>query len=233
MPDYDAIAFSYDKFTKAFDYGDYLEKILSEIDKKPLGTLALDCGCGTGNLLELLVKNFDCTGVDVSEEMLFEASSKPSLSNVNFVCQPLEELDLYGAYDYVFCSLDTLNHLTAKRSLKAFFKRIANFTEPGGVFIFDLKTLDKLKKNAKTAVYEEGNDLLIWEAFWQKPYISHRLTVFSQEQNGLYKKEETQIDERYYSKEEIKELMSKLSPLKLEKTFSYKNERTVFIYRKK
>ena len=31
MPDYDAIAFSYDKFTKAFDYGDYLEKILSDI----------------------------------------------------------------------------------------------------------------------------------------------------------------------------------------------------------
>ena len=232
MKTYDNIAEFYDAFTEAFDYGDYLEKCFSALKTKTKGSLALDCGCGTGNLLSLLAKNFDCTGLDESEEMLGAAAAKPELKSVNFVCQSLEDIDLYGAYDYVFCSLDTLNHLTDKRSLSAFLSKIENFVEPGGVFIFDIKTLGYMKSRAKTEIYEEGGAFLIWEGFWQKPYISHRLTFFSPEKD-LYRKEETVIEERFYSSDEIKSLMKKRSSLVFEKTFTYKNERTVFIYRKK
>ena len=77
MKTYDNIAEFYDAFTEAFDYGDYLEKCFSALKTKPKGSLALDCGCGTGNLLSLLAKNFDCTGLDESEEMLGAAASKP------------------------------------------------------------------------------------------------------------------------------------------------------------
>lgn len=232
MKTYDNIAEFYDAFTEAFNYGDYLEKCLSAVKAKPKGNLALDCGCGTGNLLSLLSENFDCTGLDESEEMLSKASEKPELKNVNFVCQSLEDIDLYGAYDYVFCSLDTLNHLTDMRSLSAFLSKIENFVEPGGVFIFDIKTLDYMKSRAKTEIYDEDGATLIWEGFWQKPYISHRLTFFSPEKD-LYRKEESVIEERFYSNDEIKTLMKKRSSLVFEKAFTYKKERTVFIYRKK
>lgn len=232
MKTYDNIAEFYDAFTEAFNYGDYLEKCLSAVKAKPKGNLALDCGCGTGNLLSLLSENFDCTGLDESEEMLSKASEKPELKNVNFVCQSLEDIDLYGAYDYVFCSLDTLNHLTDKRSLSAFLSKIKNFVEPDGVFIFDIKTLDYMKSRAKTEIYDEDGATLIWEGFWQKPYISHRLTFFSPEKD-LYRKEESVIEERFYSNDEIKTLMKKRSSLVFEKAFTYKKERTVFIYRKK
>lgn len=231
MNSYDYVADFYDKFTKAFDYNDYIKKCFSNLKNKPNGNLVLDCGCGTGNLLEVLADKFDCTGVDISEEMLQRAYEKNTLKKVNFVCQTLDKLDLYGAYDYAFCSLDTINHLTDKKNLKSFFNRIANFIEPNGVFIFDIKTLDTIKNGAKTEIYEEDDTFLIWEGFWQKPYISHKLTFFTPEKN-LYKKEETIIEERYYEKEEIKNMMKTLSSLKFEKSFIYKKERTVFIYRK-
>lgn len=232
MKTYDSLAEIYDDFTDAFDYSDYLKKCLNAIKKKPNGNLALDCGCGTGNLLSLLCSNFDCTGLDVSEEMLAKAAEKPELKDVNFVCQALEDIDLYGAYDYVFCSLDTLNHLTDKRDLSSFFSKIGNFTEPGGVFIFDVKTEEYMKSLAKTEIFEADGATLIWEAFWQKPYISHRLTFFSPEK-GLYKKEESTVEERFYSDAEIKELMQRRSSLTFERSFLYKKERTVYIYRKK
>ncbi len=234
---YDNIAAFYDSFTKEFDYSDYLRKCLEKLSKKPNGKLALDCGCGTGNLLEILEENgFDCTGVDISEEMLQKASEKMALKNTNFVCQNLSELDLYGAYDYVFCSLDTINHIVNKRELRSFFKRISNFIEPGGVFIFDIKTPEHIKSGAKTEFFEEENKTLIWEGILQKPYIFYRLIFFSPKEgkeNGCFRKFETIIEERCYSREEIRSLMKKLSPLKYEKSFLYKKERTVFIYRKK
>ena len=232
MNSYDIVSDFYDSFTKGFDYSCYLEKCLSKIKTKPHGNLAVDLGCGTGNLLSLLVKNFDCTGVDISENMLQKASEKEELKSVNFVCQSLEELDLYGAYDYAFCSLDTVNHLTEKNSVKAFFKKIANFIEPGGVFIFDIKNLDTFKNSAKTEIYRDKNSTLIWEGFFEKPCIFHDLTFFYEDGDKI-SKEEAEISERYYSDEEIREMMEKCSPLTFERSFSYKKERTVFIYRKK
>lgn len=231
MNSYNRAAKFYDEFTCGFDYTDYLGQCLSEI-KMPKGNLALDCGCGTGSLLSLLTKRgFDCTGVDISDEMLQKASEKESLKGTNFVCQDLSKLDLYGAYDFVFCSLDTVNHILNKQKLGAFFRRVSYFTEPGGVFIFDIKNESALISSAKTEFYESDGDFLIWEGYWKKPYVSYRLTCFS-EKDGLYEKSQTEIEERHYKIPEIKVLMKKTTDLKAERIFNYKNERTVFIYRK-
>jgi histidinol-phosphatase (PHP family) len=71
--DYDVLAREYDRFNAGFDYAEYLAKILPHLRDLPENPLALDCGCGTGTLmLALSRKGFDCSGVDLSPEMLQE-----------------------------------------------------------------------------------------------------------------------------------------------------------------
>jgi len=51
--------------------------------KKSLGNDLLEVGCGTGNYLRCLSKDFSCTGLDISKNMLRIARSK--IGNVRFI----------------------------------------------------------------------------------------------------------------------------------------------------
>lgn len=63
---YDSLSDIYDEFNDGADYDKYLQKVYSRFDI-PRAGLALDCGCGTGALMEKLFEaGYDCTGVDCS-----------------------------------------------------------------------------------------------------------------------------------------------------------------------
>lgn len=197
--EYDAIAPLYDRFNSGFDYAAYLDRILPHLTDLPDHPLALDCGCGTGSLMaELTRRGFDCTGVDASEEMLFEAQQKLSECGVtpHLICQSLGEIDLYGAYHAVFSSLDTLNHLTDRRELNRFFRRIFCFTEPGGYLIFDLKGKE-LFRDTEPRISEEDGDLLVMRKWFDGTYARYLLTAFERD-GETYTRAEDEIWERYY-----------------------------------
>ena len=195
---YDGIAREYDRFNGGFNYGDYLSKILPYLKDLPPSPLALDCGCGTGTLmLELTRLGFDCSGVDASSEMLDAAFEKLSGEGIDphLMCQSLPDLDLYGAYHAVFSSMDTVNHLLDLRDLKRFFRRLYNFVEPGGYFVFDLK--DKSLFANIQQICEEENSLLILRRMFDGTYACQNLTVFHQ--NGAaYDRVDEEIWERWY-----------------------------------
>src|SRR4051812_23582726 len=72
------------------------------------GTL-LELACGTGSVLELLARDYDVTGVDLSPAML--ALARERLPNVPLVEGDMTTLDLGETFDAVVCVADAINHL--------------------------------------------------------------------------------------------------------------------------
>lgn len=231
---YDSIAKIYDQFNQGFDYGSYFAKIKEALAgfENPFGNrVALDCGCGTGTLMELLVQEgFDCTGVDISTEMLQLAQQKPLLRDVRLICQDLAQIDLYRAYDLVICSLDTVNHLTDKKDLSAFFGKVYNFVEENGFFVFDIKKEKTFAEAEGISVFRENNSVLIFENESDPPFFGQTLTAFREQPDGTFVKHESFVEERFYSPSEITQMMNKTPFLRVAK-LSYK-ERILYIYRK-
>lgn len=228
--DYDAIARDYDRFNSGFDYGDYLDRILPCLSL-PEHPLALDCGCGTGSLmLDLFRRGFDCSGVDASEEMLDTAFEKLSDAGYSphLMCQSLSEIDLYGAYHAVFSSMDTVNHLLDKREVKRFFRRLYNFTEPGGYFIFDLKEKALFADTVPQIDEADGSTLILQRSF-DGVYACQKLTVFRKEGETFLRADE-EIWERWYDAKELRDYLKTVGFLPI-KTLPYHGRKIVIVRR--
>lgn len=204
---YDRLSGIYDIFNDNFDYCKYLDKIFDKFCL-PQSGLVLDCGCGTGSLLQQLqARGYDCTGVDVSADMLSVARSKLG-DRAHLICQTLENIDLYGAYDIAFCSLDTINHILQKNRLNRFFQRVYHFIEPGGHFIFDFKTRRAFEASRGVTLSEHGQNLLIVEGSFGSTYASYQFTVFEKNADELYRRTEDFVEERFYSGAELKKMLT-------------------------
>ena len=149
MSEYDNFASVYDRLMSDVDYKsrtDRLLELFNEYDRTP--SLILDLACGTGGFSnELAEKGLEVIGVDMSEEMLSAAkeNSAERGTDVLYLCQKAEELDLYGTVDGVVCCLDSLNHITDYSKLCEAISRVSLFLEAGRLFIFDVNTVFKHK----------------------------------------------------------------------------------------
>ena len=80
--------------------------ILAELEKEPFHTV-LDCGCGTGPMIELLHEKYPdkhYMGLDLTPEMIHVAQEK-HLSNTEFLVGDSENLPFdEGSFDAVICS---------------------------------------------------------------------------------------------------------------------------------
>lgn len=144
---YDVFARYYDALTQNVNYEEMADYLCALLDKEGhKAGLTLDLACGTGSLtLALARRGLDIYGVDASMEMLSAAQEKAAEEELSilFLCQKMQTLDLYGTVNTVFCTLDSLNHLTREEDVRKTFSRVALFLEPNGYFIFDMNTLYK------------------------------------------------------------------------------------------
>ncbi len=167
-----AFARYYDSLTADVDYrgrGRYLKELVEKHGGRL--RLVLDLACGTGSLaLELARQGAEVIAVDGSQEMLAQAMSKSAgvTPPVLYLCQGMEELDLYGTVDTTLCVLDSLNHLPGKDAIREVFRRVHLFTEPGGLFLFDMNTPEKHKNRlgGSTFVRETQEVCCIWQNAW-------------------------------------------------------------------
>ena len=148
MGSYDFLAGSYDALTTDVDYptwADYIERHFARLGR-PVRTV-LDLACGTGSLTcELAGRGYEVTGVDKSPEMLSLAEEKcRDLDNrPRFFCEGMEALRLPGRVDACVCCLDSVNYVLQPRKLERAFRRVYDCLEPGGLFLFDADTPEKL-----------------------------------------------------------------------------------------
>ena len=209
MDAYHNLAFSYDRLTNDVDYQatvDFYFQILEREDLHP--RTAVDLACGTGSVAVLLAeKGLTVTGVDMSEEMLCVATEK-SMDMKNrplFVCQSLQQLRLPVGVDLAVCALDSLDYITNPEDCQEALRRIYRVLNPGGCFIFDVNTPEKLRAMDGEVWLDEDEDVYcVWRGeFDEKTNIcSYAMDLF-QRRGDLWQRSFEEHCEYAYSQEQL------------------------------
>ena len=212
MNAYHNLAVSYDRLTSDVDYEavvDFYWEILKREALKP--RTVVDLACGTGSVSAILArKGLAVTGVDLSEEMLTIAQQKTAdLSNPpRFICQSLQRLWLPRGVDMAVCALDSLDYITNPADCKETVRRVYKALNPGGIFIFDVNTPEKLRAMDGQVFLDEDDDVYcVWRgefdertnicsygmdlfqrrgAVWQRSFEEHREYAYTREQLADY-----------------------------------------------
>ncbi len=185
----------------------FLKKIFEKYDRRP--TLLLDLACGTGNFANWFAADgTEVIGVDASGEMLTIARQNAARcgTDVLFLCQEAENLDLYGTVDGAICCLDSLNHLTEYQNFCRAVERTALFLEEGRLFLFDVNTVYKHREILanNTFVWEENGIYCVWQNETEEAsLITHVTLDFFAEKDGLYVRSGETFSERAYTPDEI------------------------------
>ena len=215
MNAYGALASSYDRLTNDVDYGavvDFYWQILAREGLEP--TSAVDLACGTGSVALLLAKKgLRVTAVDMSEDMLCEAADKAMAAelSVQFICQRLEKLWLPRGVDLAVCALDSMDYITDPEACREAIRRTYKALNPGGCFIFDVNTPEKLQAMDGQVFIDEDDDVYcVWRGefdhqtnicsygmdlfqrqgrTWKRSFEEHREYAYSQSQLTQYLKD--------------------------------------------
>ena len=212
MSSYDFLAGCYDQLTYDVHYTAWADYIEKHFQKRGLpGRTVLDLACGTGSLTrELALRGYEMIGVDLSPDMLAEASDKNrGVGEIEpiFLCQPMEELDLYGTIDACVCCLDSVNYVTDPKKLARAFQRVHLFLMPGGLFLFDINTVEKLEGLDGQVFLDETEDTYcVWRAEYSKrsKICSYFMDIFRRdEKSGMWERGEELHEERAYTIPEL------------------------------
>ncbi len=209
MDAYKNLAVSYDRLTNDVDYTAvvaFYDRILEREGLRPRS--AVDLACGTGSVTALLAKrNIPVTGVDLSEDMLTVAFDKTEgMENPpRFVCQKLQELRLPRGVDLAVCALDSLDYITEPEDCQEAIRRIYKALNPGGIFIFDVNTPQKLRAMDGQVFLDEDEDVFcLWRgAFDEATNIcSYGMDLF-QRQGSMWRRSFEEHREYAYSPEQL------------------------------
>ena len=215
MDAYHDLAASYDRLTTDVDYEatvDFYNEILRKEGLRP--RTAVDLACGTGSVSVLLAQTgLQVIGVDMSEEMLTVAFQKAQEQDldIRFICQRLEELTLPRGVDLAVCALDSLDYITDPETCRQAITRIWKALNPGGIFIFDVNTPEKLRAMDGQVFLDEDDDVYcVWRGefdeetnicsygmdlfqrrgeVWGRSFEEHREYAYSADQLKSYLKE--------------------------------------------
>lgn len=246
MECYKEFAHIYDKLiNKDIDYEKWANVILEICKEQSLGKNDyLDLGCGTGNLTEQILSEFDNTwAVDLSYEMLTEAENKMRNKGkkVKFICQDITELNLNRKFDLITCCLDSTNYILDEIEVKKYFQCVFNHLKDNGIFIFDINSYYKLTKILGNNIYnyDDENVTYIWENHLEDEIVDMYLTFFVKE-GDLYRRFDEEHSERAYEFEQIRLLLSEagFEAIKVmdnyeDKDITNTTERIVYVARKK
>ncbi len=212
---YEYLAQCYDQFTEDVDYGrwaDYVEKHFAR-SKLPIHTV-LDLACGTGSLTRLLAqRGYEMIGADLSDVLL--AHAEENCRGVGFqepilLHQAMEELDLYGTIDACVCCLDSVNYVTRSGKLARAFQRVHTFLMPGGLFLFDINTPDKLRGLDGQMFLDENEDAYcVWRADYspRRRVCTYGMDIFQRAEGDLWQRCEEVHEEFAYEPEELEDLL--------------------------
>lgn len=212
MSSYHFLAGCYDELTYDVHYSAWADYIEAHFRRRGIpGRTVLDLACGTGSLTrELAQRGYEMIGVDLSPDMLSQAAEKNrdvAGTPPMFLCQPMEELDLYGTIDACVCCLDSVNYVTDPKKLRRAFQRVHLFLMPGGLFLFDINTPYKLQSLDGQVFLDETEDAYcVWRAEYapRSHICSYFMDLFRlDEDSGLWERGEELHRERAYTPEEL------------------------------
>ena len=208
MDAYHELAQSYDRLTNDVDYDATVEFYYDILAREGISPrTAVDLACGTGSVaLRLAQRGLQVTAVDLSWEMLMVAQQKAAEADVypQFACQPLQQLRLPRGVDLAVCALDSIDYILDPKDCELAIQRIFKALNPGGCFIFDVNTPEKLRAMDGQVFLDEDEDVYcVWRGefdegtnvcsygmdlfqrrgdLWQRSFEEHREYAYSADQ---------------------------------------------------
>lgn len=227
MEAYTDFAYVYDTFMDETPYEEWCSFVKKMIEKygvsKPEKSktlldseknLVLDLGCGTGTLTRLLAgEGYDMIGIDNSPDMLEIAMEKSAEKGqeILYLLQDMRQFELYSTVGTVISVCDSLNYLLSEEDLLQTFRLVNNYLFPGGIFLFDFNTVYKYEEVIGDTTIAENREecSFIWENYYHpKEQINeYEITVFAQEQDGMYRKFTETHYQRGYTAQQMKYLV--------------------------
>lgn len=215
MLSYAYFADYYDNLTNNVEYKQYAEYILKLAQRynHDMG-ITLDLACGTGSLTLILKQmGVDIYGVDASPEMLSVAQEKALDNDINgmlFLCQKMQNLDLYGTIDTCICTLDSINHVSNIDDVQKAFDKVSFFMNPDALFIFDVNTMYKhtqvLANN--TFVYDTEQVFCVWQNTLQEDGATVEIALdFFENLDGMYRRYSEVFTEKAYTHQQISDML--------------------------
>ena len=208
MGAYEALAESYDRLTNDVDYEatvDFYMQILAREGLKP--RTCVDLACGTGSVALLLARDgLRVVGVDLSEEMLTVAAQRAQEADVfvQYTCQPLQQMRLPSGVDLGVCAMDGLDYILDPADCAEAIRRVYKALNPGGMFIFDVNTPEKLRAMDGQVFLDEDDDVYcVWRGefdeqtnicsygmdlfqrrgeIWERSFEEHREYAYTRQQ---------------------------------------------------
>ena len=213
MDAYKNLAISYDRLTNDVDYDkivDFYFQILEGENVKP--RTAVDLACGTGSVTRLLAqRGLSVIGVDMSEDMLTVAADKCAdlMNPPLFVCQKLQNLHLAKGVDFACCALDSLDYILHPQQCYNAIARVYKVLNPGGIFIFDVNTPEKLRAMDGQVFIDEDDDVYcVWRGEFdeQSNICSYGMDLF-QRKGDLWERSFEEHREYAYSQQQLTEFL--------------------------
>lgn len=211
MSCYEALAASYDGLTRDIPYEKYLRFVKSlwkRFGVKPKSVL--DLACGTGSLSVLLAKcGCQVIAADRSEDMLTVAAEKAMELEENrpfFIAQPMQRLRLPQPVDACVCALDSINYVTKPLDVQKTFLRVYESLKPGGLFVFDINTPDKLESLDGQVFLDETEDsYCVWRAEFdrRRRLCRYGMDLFQRLEKDTWERSFEEHVERAYTPEEL------------------------------
>lgn len=173
MNKYQYFSLLYDDLTEDMDYTPWIELV-----KKYKGSL-LDIGCGSGTLLISLNQlGYDCTGLDLSNEMLEIARKKIIMNHlsINIIEANMINFDLRKRFDIITCFFDTLNHLSTEEEVVQSINLMSKHLNEDGVILIDLFTKEKMSDiDNEEFIFDELTYNAVWKMKTKNNNIIHNL----------------------------------------------------------
>jgi SAM-dependent methyltransferase len=188
MAAYDLLANHYDAVT-----GDcaaeaaFVDTLIKQVNADAVTLLEL--ACGTGGIIGALAGKYQVSGLDISARMLEVARRKLPAVTPLYVAD-MTDFAVTAKFDAVICVYQGINHLLGFPAWEKFFGRAYEHLNDGGVFVFDINTVDNLRMLAGSyqEVQEFGDNYLIIKVRTKDEIVyDWNIEVYEREPSGRYR----------------------------------------------
>ena len=199
-------------YAKIEEHLDFKEEI-KELHSTFLGLIfdkglddIIDIGCGQGAfMMHLLANGVNAYGIDLSVEQIKVCQAY----NLNADAISLDKVN--EKFNCATATFDVINYIP-KNELEQFFKDAFNVLNENGYFIFDVNSLFGFEEVAQGSLTMDlENKFIAIDANFEEEKLKTDITLFTQEKNNLYKKEQDTVTQYFHDIKSLKILLTKAS----------------------